>query len=178
VLGLQEVLVMPGVARVLPVLALVLGALDLAPSLAHVLEAPPRLWVWPLDLWREATVFNGQFAVFGLLGAPLELSAIVASAALAWSLRAKRGGRTAAFAAALFGLALVAWVGLVAPANAVLAGWTPGPLPPDAADTRLRWEAGHMVCAALKAAAFVLLAIAAARTHGPRVWRRPYLGEA
>lgn len=169
---------MPGLARILPVLALVLGALDLAPSFAHVLEAPPRLWVWPLDLWREATVFNGQFAVFGMLGGPLELGAIAAAVALAWALRGRRGGTMAAWAAALFGLALAAWFAVVAPANAVLAGWTPGPLPPDAASVRLRWEVGHMACAALKGAAFVMLAIAAARTNAPRVSRRPYLGEA
>jgi hypothetical protein len=46
---------------------------------------------------------------------------------------------------------------LVAPANAVLATWTPGPLPADFAAVRWRWESGHMVVAALKALGLVAL---------------------
>jgi hypothetical protein len=52
-------------------MALVLAALDLAPSPAHALEAPPRLARWPIELWRETTVSNGQFAVLGVIGGPL-----------------------------------------------------------------------------------------------------------
>ena len=35
-------------------LALLLAALSLGASYAHVLEAPPRLNDWPPELWREA----------------------------------------------------------------------------------------------------------------------------
>ena len=54
-------------------LVLLAMALSLGPSFAHLLEAPPRLTVWPPELWREATVFNGQFVYFAVLGAPLDV---------------------------------------------------------------------------------------------------------
>ena len=37
-------------------IAAVIAALSLGPSFAHVLEAGPRLSVWPPQLWRETTV--------------------------------------------------------------------------------------------------------------------------
>lgn len=52
--------------------ALLITALSLGPSFAHVLEAPPRLEAWPPQLWIDATVFHGQYVVFGALGAPLD----------------------------------------------------------------------------------------------------------
>ena len=70
--------------------SLLTTALSLAPSFAHVLEAPPRLLVWSPELWRETTVFNGQFQLFALVGAPIDLAAIVLTAALSYSLRKER----------------------------------------------------------------------------------------
>lgn len=140
--------------------ALVIAALDLAPSLAHAIEAPPRLHQWSLELWREATVFNGQFAVLGILGGPLEIGTIALTGCYAWMLRGQAGFRPAVAAFAAFLLALVAWVVVVAPANAALATWAPGPVPPDAAAVRLNWESGHILAAAIKLAGFVLLVIA------------------
>ena len=52
---------------------LTLAALSLGPSFAHVLEAPPRLTIWSPELWREATVFNGQFQLFATIGGPLRI---------------------------------------------------------------------------------------------------------
>lgn len=149
--------------RALPAFAaLLLAALDLAPSLAHVLEAPPRLRVWSLELWRDA-MFHGQYALFGWLGAPLELGAIAAAGWLAWTLRRRTSARLATAAALGFALALAAWFALVAPQNAILATWDAVALPPDAETVRWRWESGHMACAALKLASFTLLALAVAR---------------
>jgi hypothetical protein len=132
-------------------MALVLAALDLA------------LARWPIELWRETTVFNGQFAVLGVIGGPLELATIAATAWFAWTLRGQGGFRIAAAACAAFLAALVAWLMLVAPANAILATWTPGPVPPGAEEVRLTWETGHITAAAIKLAGFVMLALAA--TH-------------
>jgi hypothetical protein len=66
----------------------------------------------------------------------------------------------AAAGAALLALALGAWFLLVAPANAVLATWAGGATPADFVAVRRRWETGHMVVAALKAAGFVAVALA------------------
>jgi hypothetical protein len=140
--------------------ALVLAALSLGPSFAHVLEAPPRLLKWSPELWREATVFNGQFQLFGKLGGPLDGGVVAATAVLAFLVRDQRPGFWFALAAAvLFAASLAAWLSIVAPANAVLATWKPGPIPPDFEAVRNRWETGHMVIAALKVVGFVALTL-------------------
>lgn len=157
-------------ARYLTALAaLLLAALSLGPSYAHVLEAPPRLSVWPPELWREATVFHGQFLLFATVGAPIDIAALLAAALLAYLLRRERP----AFRLALAGFLLMAcglavWFWRVSPANAVLATWKPGPLPADYADVRWRWESGHMAVAALKAIGFVALLMAALAPRLPR----------
>ncbi|MXP64996.1 DUF1772 domain-containing protein [Roseomonas sp. M0104] len=147
--------------RALSLASLVVTALSLGLSFAHVLEAPPRLLDWPPELWREATVFHGQFRLFGLLGGPLDGGAVLVTAALAIALR----GRRPAFGygltgAALFAGSLVVWFAWVAPANGILATWRPGPIPADFEAVRSRWESGHMAVAGLKLLGFVAVALA------------------
>ncbi|MGO4841132.1 DUF1772 domain-containing protein, partial [Rhizobiaceae sp. 2RAB30] len=103
------------------VLTATVAALSLGPSFAHVLEALPRIQVWSPELWREATVFNGQFRLFAPVGAVLDIAAIACPAVLAFLIRGDRPGSTFAFAAAvLYGVALVTWFTWVRPANDVL----------------------------------------------------------
>ena len=142
--------------------SLALAALSLGPSFAHVLEAPPRLFVWSPELWREATVFNGQFEFFAVVGAPLDVSAILASVLLAFLIRHEPPAVPFALAGAgLLILALAIWFLVVAPANSILATWQPGPVPADFASVRNRWEAGHVGVASIKILAFVALCVAA-----------------
>lgn len=54
-------------------LTVTVAGLSLGLSFAHVLEAPPRLTVWSAELWRETTVFNGQFRLFAPAGAVLDV---------------------------------------------------------------------------------------------------------
>ncbi|GEO15189.1 DUF1772 domain-containing protein [Microvirga aerophila] len=151
--------------KVCSVAALVLSALSLGPSFAHVLEAPPRLMVWSPELWRDATVFNGQFRLFALVGAPIDLGAILAAAILAGVLRKEREPfRWALAGAVLLTLGLVVWFGWVAPANSVLATWVPGPIPDDFNAVRHRWETGHMAVAALKLIGFIAIVLSVVRT--------------
>lgn len=146
---------------------LVISALSLGPSFAHVLEAPPRLTVWSPDLWRETTVFNGQFALFAKVGAPLDIGAILASALLAYLLAADRPAFWFALAGAcLMAGALAAWFLIVAPANAVLATWQAGPIPPDFDAVRWRWETGQMVVAAIKLLGFAAICAATLLRQG------------
>jgi hypothetical protein len=136
-------------------------ALSLGLSFAHLLEAPPRLRVWPPELWRETTVFRGQYNLFGAIGGPIDVAAVLLTIALAWSaLRTGRRVVAATAAAALFTLSMAVWLSVVAPANHVLATWKPGPLPADFAEIRARWETGHMVMAWIKLAGFVALSLA------------------
>lgn len=148
--------------------ALTVAALSLGPSFAHVLEAPPRLAVWSPELWREATVFNGQFRLFAVVGAPLDLGIIPVLGVLAYLLRHEPDRlRFALAGAVLFALALAAWIALVAPANAILATWQPGPIPGDFHEVRNRWETGHMTVAALKLMGFMATALAVAPAGKP-----------
>ena len=143
-------------------LTLVVSALSLGPSFAHVLEAYPRLSLWTPELWREATVFNGQYLLFAIVGAPLDIGAIAVSGVLAYLTRDDRGASWwAALGALLAGASLLVWFGVVARANAVLATWQPGPIPADFAQVQRQWEFGHMAVATLKLLSFVSLARAA-----------------
>ena len=143
----------------LRLVALVLAALSLGPSLAHALEAPPRLRNWPPELWRETTVFHGQYALFGMIGGPLEIATVGVPAWIA-VLAVQRGevAIPAVAAALLFATALVVWLLVVNRTNGVMATWRPGPLPADFAAVQRRWETGHLVMAGLKLAGFVALA--------------------
>jgi hypothetical protein len=126
-----------------------------------VLEAQPRLFIWPPELWRDATVFHAQFWLFAAVGAPIDILAIIVSAVLVLSLRSQRPNSGLALAgAAGFALALALWFAIVAPANSVLATWTEDAIPADFSVTRLRWEVGHMIVAAVKLVSFTLIALA------------------
>ncbi|TGP23569.1 MULTISPECIES: DUF1772 domain-containing protein [unclassified Mesorhizobium] len=141
------------------VLTITIAALSLGPSFAHALESLSRLTRWSPALWREATVFNAQFQLFLLVGAPLDLAAILCPALLAWMLRAQATAFWFVLVATLlYAVSLALWFGLVKPANDVLATWTPGPIPENFAAIRLRWETGHMAVTAAKAIGFISLA--------------------
>jgi hypothetical protein len=141
-------------------LALVLAALSLAPSYTHLLEAQPRLEIWSPELWREATVLNGQFRLFAIVGAPLEMATLAFAFLHAWLLRReKRPFHLAGAGALLYLLRFVTWLLWVAPANSVMATWAAGPIPGNFESIRLRWETGHMAIAAIKLVGFILIAL-------------------
>lgn len=150
-----------GPIRWLALVTVVVMAVSFGPSFAHVLEAPPRLGTWSPELWREATVFNGQFAWFAIVGAPLDVGSIILGAVFAFSLRGDRAFRFALAAALFYALALGLWFSVVAPANSVLATWVPGPMPDDFAAIRDRWEGGHMAVTAAKFCGLVCVVLAA-----------------
>ena len=109
-------------------------------------------------------MFHRHFEWFALIGAPVDIAAIVAAFALAFLVRDRPATYLLVVApgAAFMATALAAWFGIVAPANAVLATWKPGPIPPDFDIVRIRWESGHMVVAALKFCGLVLLCLGVA----------------
>lgn len=142
--------------------AIVWMALSLGPSFAHLLEAWPRIMVWSPQLWRQTTVFNQQFMFFAIIGAPLDLGAIFIGAIFAGVLRRDRPAFTLALAATLlYAISLATWFAVVAPANGVLATWSPGPVPANFSAIRMRWETGHIVMAGIKLAGLVCAVLAA-----------------
>ncbi|TGU44091.1 DUF1772 domain-containing protein [bacterium M00.F.Ca.ET.152.01.1.1] len=142
------------------VLTAFVAALSLGPSFAHVLESLPRLTKWSPALWRETTVFNAQFQLFLLIGAPLDIAAIVCPAVLVWMLRDEPRAFWFVLAGTLlYALALALWTVLVKPAKDILATWTPGPIPENFEAVWLRWESGHMAVTAAKALGFISLCL-------------------
>lgn len=137
---------------------LVCAALSTGLSFAHLLGKAPRLR-WEPELWMGATVFGGQYALFGLVGAILDPLIVLLTALLAWLVR-RRGPVfvTTLMGALLFTLALVLWLTMVMPMNEVMAGWTRGSVPADFAAVRAQWENGHGLIAIVKLVAFAALA--------------------
>lgn len=98
--------------------------------------------------------------MFAVVGAPLDVSAIAAAAFLSYRFHGRRAFGSAFAGALLLALGLAAWFAVVAPANKMLATWTPGPIPADFNEIRLRWEIGHMIVASFKLAGFVSICLA------------------
>lgn len=149
---------------------LLLAALSMALSFAHLMELAPRLR-WDPALWMATTNFGGLYYVFGTVGAVIDMAAIVGAATL--TLLSRR--QPAAFGLALcgtilLGAGLTAWFAFVAPANAVMTTWSPGVVPADFIAVRDRWEHSHAAIAVIKIAGFVALTAAALREAASRAW--------
>jgi hypothetical protein len=145
--------------RSLRFVVLILAALSLGMSFAHVLEMPVRR-SWDQSLWVATTVHGNLYRMFGPNGpgAWIDLAAVLGAMVLAYQVRADRRVLvwTGVGAGALVA-AHAAWWGLVFPANLELANWVAGPVPADWARWRDRWEFGHAAVCVLKFAGFVAL---------------------
>ena len=140
--------------RGLMITALVLGAIVLVPSGAHLLELPHK---FAMD--RDAYFVTQQlYAGWALFGIPI-ISAIFIDLLLWRSQR--RAGDTRAWlalsSAALIALGLVVFFVWIFPANRETENWTI--VTDDWAMLRLQWEYAHAVVAALTLAAFICVAM-------------------
>lgn len=144
--------------RVWRFFTLVLVALSMGASFSHVLEMPAKLrWAGPLYVAVQNEP-PGLYQAFGTIGAVIEVAALVATlglACLAWG--RQLAGRLSVVGAGLLVIALICWVVLIAPANSVMAAWTPETVPPDWTRWRDRWELTHAVGFGLKLASFSIL---------------------
>jgi hypothetical protein len=109
--------------KALEIIAVVLVALCLVPTGAHLLEMPGKMAMGKEAYFANQLIYNG-WALFGIV----EAAAIVATGVLAWRLR----GQTMAmgFAAASAGLivaSLVAFFSLTYPGNVATSNWTVAP---------------------------------------------------
>lgn len=135
-------------------LALVITALSVTMTTAHVLEMPRKL-SYSIDLYTA--VNSTMYLYFAIFGAIFEIGAIVAVGALAWRVRRQPSAGWTLAAAIAVTLALVSWLILVQPVNSAVAhgaSWS---------DLRMRWEVGHLVGFVLSLAGLVALAIATVR---------------
>jgi hypothetical protein len=137
---------------------LVLVALSMGASFAHVLELPAKMqWDGPLYVAVQNEPPGLAFG-FGTVGAVIEVAAIGAAAGMSVLTRDRRQVVALAVAGtACLALALVAWFGLIAPANAVMSAWTPQTVPADWTRWRDQWEFTHAANFVLKLAGFGLL---------------------
>lgn len=130
--------------------AVMLGALTMGMAFCHLMEMPARL-SWDQSLWVQTTVIGGLYRMFGTLGAFITVGAVLATIVLAVMMRRREtvAFRLTAAAACLYALAFALWWAIVFPVNLQLAAWVSGPVPPDWAAWRLRWETGHAINAVL-----------------------------
>jgi hypothetical protein len=150
-----------GPSRLLRASALVLAALSLTMTSAHVLEMPQKMRLSPA-LYSE---INGTlYRWFASVGGAYTVLAIGAAWLLALSARKTRAVfAKASIAAMLMSAALVSWLVVVLPVNRSVASVLsrrPADLPATWALLRPRWEYGHVLGFVLSLAGFCVLAIA------------------
>ena len=137
---------------------LLLVALTLGMTFSHALEYSGKV---KLDGAEWLTVQHNVYLAFGVVGAVIEVTAILTT----WIVFAQiRSWKLARVLTLLAGLATTAalgiWFGWVDPVNTALKAWTPATMPDNWASFRDQWEAGHAVSAVLFGLAFSALVVA------------------
>ncbi len=156
-------------SKALRVVALLLAALSLTMTSAHVLELPEKMQYPPLFY---ALVNATLYRWFAIVGGLYTIAAIVAAWAFTVSARpSPRAFRWAFAGASLLTLALVSWLVLVMPVNGMVArSVEESPWRVPALWLRLRpyWEYGHVAGFVLQLFGFIALAVAAVAVRAIR----------
>jgi hypothetical protein len=139
--------------KIVQFLALVLTALALVPSGAHLFEFPNKMSLGAEQYFIAQSIYRG-WSLFGIV----LFGALIANLALALLLR----GRGAPFALALFGffsiaLTLVIFFIWTYPANQATDNWTT--IPNNWEQLRRQWEYSHAANAVVTFAAFCSVAL-------------------
>jgi hypothetical protein len=145
--------------KIVQFLALVLTALALVPSGAHLFALPNKISLGAEQYFIAQSIYRG-WSLFGIV----LFGALIANLALALLLR----GRGAPFALALFGffsiaLALVIFFIWTYPANQATNNWTM--IPNDWEQLRRQWEYSHAADAVVTFAAFCSVALSSLMTR-------------
>jgi hypothetical protein len=135
------------------VLNLVLSALLLGTTFAHVLEIRTKATMAG-ELWT--TLQHRLYRAFGSVGGAVEMGTI----ALATTLRHAQGFALAIAAASCFAASFfVVFLGLVEPVNRRVRLWAPAQVPGDWERWRRQWDTGHALRFCLHLFGFVLLVL-------------------
>jgi hypothetical protein len=145
--------------KIVQFLALVLTALALVPSGAHLFALPNKISLGAEQYFIAQSIYRG-WSLFGIV----LFGALIANLALALLLR----GRGAPFALALFGffsiaLTLVIFFIWTYPANQATNNWTM--IPNDWEQLRRQWEYSHAANAVVTFAAFCSVALSSLMTR-------------
>lgn len=139
---------------------LLLTALALSLTSAHVLEMPQKLAYAP-ELY--AAVNTTLYRYFAIVGGLYSMGAILAAGGLVFLLRAQPRARRWAAAGALFlVLWLASWMAIVVPVNDLVADAmvaAPERVPAIWLENRTRWEWGHAVGFVLELLGFCALLV-------------------
>lgn len=136
-------------------LTLLLVALTMGMSFAHVLEALPKLR-WSGELYLA--VQTNLYFLFGNVGAVINLSAIATAVLLAVLERNHHGLILTLSGAVALVAALLVWLVMVAPVNVQTGLWqSAGSVPLDWQRWRNQWELGHAISFGFHLTAFVTL---------------------
>jgi hypothetical protein len=140
-------------------ITLVLAALSLGMSFAHLLEMPAKRRYAGAEWLRvQQTLYPAYANVAGVI----EMAAIFAAAVLSGLLRDWRPAMWAAVAGtALLTVAfLFVWLMVTNRVHARTSGWTTDTLPEDWQSWRGRWDASHIARLVLHLAGFAMLVLA------------------
>lgn len=145
--------------KVWSLITLVLTALLLGTSFAHVLEMPAKMR-YAVDEWMRAQ--HTLYREFSRIGGIVELLAIFTAAGLVVFLRDWRPAMfVAAAGAALLAIAFAGvWLPVTNRVNLEVATWAADAYPADWMRWRTKWEVSHLVRFLLQLAGFSLLATA------------------
>ncbi|MFI0424650.1 hypothetical protein [Spongiactinospora sp. 9N601] len=151
-----------GPGRALGVTAAILVALTLGLAFAHAME-------WPVKMRYDAVTYTAinrsLYRYYAVVGGPLEVAAVLATAVLAFRSRGRPGFRSYLAGTIGTAAAFAVWLGVVQPANAAY-GWAVAAIPADWERWRTQWETAHAARAVLLLLALVL--ILAGLTRSPR----------
>jgi hypothetical protein len=156
----------PTVLKIIQFLALVLTALALVPSGAHLFALSSKIGLGAEQYFIVQNIYRG-WSLFGIV----LIGALVANLALALLLR----GRGAPFALAVFAffciaLTLVVFFIWTYPANLATNNWTT--IPDDWEQLRRQWEYSHAADAVVTFAAFCAIALSSLMAQGINAERR------
>jgi hypothetical protein len=146
---------------------LLLAALGLTMGGAHLLELPVRMGYDP-QLYMRVT--STIYLYFGLVGAPIQILALLCSVVLAWLVRGRAGFPWALAGAVCLALSILLWFLRVQPANTAWAeALRSGPAAAVEAYARLRgrWEYGHVMAFSAWLLGFALLLYSTVREIAP-----------
>lgn len=147
------------IVRMIQLLALVVTALALVPSGAHLAALPNKIHLSQADYFVVQGIYRG-WAVLGALW-PI---ALATNAALAYSVRTQSTPFWLAVAAAsCFAVMLAVFVAWTLPANQATDNWTR--IPEDWTALQRNWEWSHAVNAAIAFGAFCLTALSVLSWH-------------
>jgi hypothetical protein len=146
--------------RIWRFVTLVLAALALSLTSAHVLEMPQKMHY---DAQLYSAVNTTMYRYFAIVGGAYSMGAILAAVVLAVLVRKRRPAFVwTAAGAALYVLWFVSWLTLVAPVNREIASAleaAPGSVAGLWASLRARWEYGHAVGFVLELLGFCALVV-------------------